>query len=379
MPVELRKLVKSWIDIRSTAEEVAVATVVRVAGSSYRKTGARMMITQGGQRVGTVSGGCLEAEVSRKIWWLTEQGPVIRDYHTSYDDDSKPSYGLGCDGVVTLLLERVYPANPLPNPLFEAMRKSVENRSPSAIVTVISTHNPGAAVGARLIVGEDGKVSYAGAIDENLRQRTLSIAANVLATRLSASISTTFQGAEIELFAEYLAPPPALFLFGAGDDAQPVACLADTMGWEVSVADGRSHLATKARFPGAQRVATLDLDDPAGALGIGPGDAAVVLTHSYLQDVAILRALLPLDLGYLGVLGPRRRTERILAEVAPELGMTPEDAMRRLRSPVGLDLGSGSPEVIALSIVSEIQSVLTQRSAIPLHFAASAAVTEVHG
>ena len=126
-------------------------------------------------------------------------------------------------------------------------------------------------------------------------------------------------------------------------------------------------------------MATLDLDDPAGALGIGPGDAAVVLTHSYLQDVAILRALLSLDLGYLGVLGPRRRTERILAEVAPKLGMNPEDALRHLKSPVGLDLGSGSPEVIALSIVSEIQSVLTQRSAIPLHFAASAAVTEIHG
>jgi xanthine/CO dehydrogenase XdhC/CoxF family maturation factor len=374
MAVELRKLVKLWSEIRSAAEEVSVATVVRVAGSSYRKTGARMMVARGGQRVGTVSGGCLEAEVARKIWWLAEQGPVVRDYNTSYDDDSKPSYGLGCDGVVTLLLERVSPTNPL----FDAMRQAVENRAASAIVTVIGTTNPEAKVGARFIVDDKWNIAHSDDIQANLRQQMQSIATSVLGARSSASISTTLQGAEIELFAEYLAPPPALFLFGAGDDAQPVARLADAMGWEVAVADGRSHLATKARFPAAQRVATLDLDDPASALEISPGDAAVVLTHSYLQDAAILRALLPLDLGYLGVLGPRRRTERILAEVAPGLGMNPEAAMRRLRSPVGLDLGSGFPEVIALSIVSEIQSVLTQRSAIPLHFTASGVAVPAH-
>ena len=375
MAVEVRELVRLWTDIRSTGEEVAVATVVRVAGSSYRKAGARMMITRGGQRVGTVSGGCLEAEVSKKIWWLTEEGPVVRDYSTSYDDDSGPAFGLGCDGVVTLLLERVYSTDPL----FEALRRSVEDRASSAIVTAIVTHTSRVEIGARVIVDEEMKVTQSAELHEDLRRQMLSIAASVLETRLSASISTVFEGSEIELFAEYLAPPPALFLFGSGDDAQPVAHLADTMGWEVTVADGRSHLATRARFPNAQRVAVLDLDDPASNLGISIGDAAVVLTHSYVQDVAILRALLPLDLCYLGVLGPRRRTERILAEVAPGLGMNPEGVMRRLRSPVGLDLGSGFSEVIALSIVSEIQSVLTQRSAAPLHFTASGIATPIDG
>ena len=105
MPAETRKLLKLWSEARASREECALATVVRVAGSSYRKPGARMLITSGGQRAGTVSGGCLEGEVSRKIWWLTSEGAAVRDYATSYDDDSHPSYGLGCDGVVTLLLE----------------------------------------------------------------------------------------------------------------------------------------------------------------------------------------------------------------------------------------------------------------------------------
>ncbi len=119
MPAETRKLVKLWSDARLRGEECALATVVRVAGSSYRKPGARMLLTRSGQRVGTVSGGCLEGEVSRKIWWLTEQGPTVQDYSTSYDDDSQQSYGLGCDGVVTLLLERAAQANQV----FEALQK----------------------------------------------------------------------------------------------------------------------------------------------------------------------------------------------------------------------------------------------------------------
>src|SRR5277367_5896558 len=126
MPAETRKLLTMWSTARASGEECALATVVRVAGSSYRKPGARMLITRSGPRTGTVSGGCLEGEVIRKIWWLTEDGPAVQDYATSYDDDSVQSYGLGCDGVVTLLLVRTSHAADV----FEALRMSVQERIP---------------------------------------------------------------------------------------------------------------------------------------------------------------------------------------------------------------------------------------------------------
>jgi xanthine/CO dehydrogenase XdhC/CoxF family maturation factor len=191
-------------------------------------------------------------------------------------------------------------------------------------------------------------------------------------------MSARFHGAEIELFAEHIAPPPALFIFGAGDDAQPVVHLAHAMGWEITVADSRSNLATFARFPLAHHVAVLGQDDNLRDISIRPGDVAVVLTHSYVQDRSILRALLPLRLSYLGILGPRGRTERIIDEIAPSLGINPATAFESLRSPVGLDLGVGSPDVIALSIVAEIQAALTSRTAAPLNLT-SAMAPVIHG
>jgi xanthine dehydrogenase accessory factor len=372
MPAEMRKLVKLWSGARSRSEECALATVVSVAGSSYRKPGARMLLTRGGQRAGTVSGGCLEGEISRKIWWLTEQRPTMRSYNTSYDDDSQQSYSLGCDGVVTLLLERASQADQI----FEALHKAVQDRVASAIVTVIGSDD--ATLGKRFALAEDATFGDSNGHLDDLDQLLLLIAQETLRTRQTRSMSVRFHGAEIELFAEHIAPPPALFVFGAGDDAQPVVHLAHAMGWEVTVADGRSNLATSARFPLAHQVAVLAQNDDLRDVSIRPGDAAVVLTHSYVQDLSILGALLPLRLSYLGILGPRRRTERIIDEIAPSLGIDPATALESLRSPVGLDLGVGSPDVIALSIVAEIQAALTSRTATPLNLS-SAMAPAIHG
>jgi len=332
-----------------------------------------MLLTRGDQRAGTVSGGCLEGEVTRKIWWLTEHGHAVRDYSTSYDDDSTQSYGLGCDGVVTLLLERASGANEV----FESLRNAVERRIASAMVTVVGA-NDATILGKRTALAEEPPSPYSNGHLDDLDHLLLRIARETLCARETRTISAQFRGSNIELFAEYIVPPPALFVFGAGDDAQPVIHLAHAMGWEITVADGRSNLATHARFPLAHRVAVLSANDDLQDLAIRSGDSAVVLTHSYIQDLSILRALLPMRLGYLGVLGPRRRTERIIDEVAPSFGVDPAIALESLRSPVGLDLGTGSPDVIALSIVAEIQAALTRRSAAPLNLSSSLAPA-IHG
>jgi xanthine/CO dehydrogenase XdhC/CoxF family maturation factor len=368
MPAETRQLLALWSDARSRGEECALATVVRVAGSSYRKPGARMLLTRAARRAGTVSGGCLEGEVARKIWWLTEDGPVVQDYNTSYDDDSNPSYGLGCDGVVTLLLERASAAEAV----LASLRDAVESRIPTAIVTVIGARD-NTLLGRRTALAQHAPAQPANGHPGDLSRLLLQTGRETLRAKETKTFSASVRGSDLELFAEYIAPPPALFVFGAGDDAQPLVHLARSMGWEITVADGRSNLATPARFPLAHHVVALDGDDLRN-LAIRPGDSAVVLTHSYVQDVLILRALLPLQLGYLGVLGPRRRTERIVDEVAPSLGIEPATVLESLRSPVGLDLGAGSPEVIALSIVAEIQAALTSRSATPLNLSTNLAI-----
>ena len=384
MPVETRQILKLWRAASAAGEECALATVVRVEGSSYRKPGARMLITRAGRRAGTVSGGCLEAEVARKIWWLARSGPHVQDYTTSFDEDTLPSYGLGCNGTVTLLLERASGAADV----FAALGGSIEERRSSAIATVIGTDHPDVPLGARLVVA-DSLANQPTGIDarrspEDLRRQLLDFAQETLRTKESSASAVLFQGRELNVFSEYIAPPPALFVFGAGDDAQPVVHLAHSMGWDVAVADGRSNLATTARFPWADRIAVLDVavpdvEDPLRNLRIGPDDAAVILTHSYKQDVAILRSLLPRHLAYLGVLGPRRRTERIVDEVATSIGLDAEQAMRRIKSPVGLDLGAGSPQVIALSMIAEIQAVLGRRTAAPLHLAGARRPVVVHG
>lgn len=367
---ELRELLELWNKAHARGEEVVLVTVVSVEGSSYRKPGARILISKSGQRSGMVSGGCLEAEVSRKAWWLTEDGPSIQRYGTFFDEDNPSPQSLGCGGTVHLLLERGDSAAPV----LETIRTAAENRFAFALLTVIRSDNPQLGIGARLAVRENHEIlSSSISLEEGCPQRDhlLEVAAEALALRRSNYATIRCGGNEIEFFVEYIAAPPALFVFGAGDDAIPLVELAYMMGWHITVADARSHLATAARFSRADQLVVLknnaeatngrgsfDLCD----LALGPNDSAVIMTHSYMQDRALLRQLLPLDLSYLGILGPRLRTSRLLTEVLTETGMTLEECTRKLHSPVGIDIGANNPAGIALSIVAEVQASLHARS-----------------
>ena len=205
-------------------------------------------------------------------------------------------------------------------------------------------------VGCRLILSENGDVLFKPAPTEG----SLVLARDALNERRSLWT----EGLR-PFFVDYVAPPTALLVVGAGDDAQPLVEFAYRLGWQVTVVDGRSHLATKERFPLAdQVVSSRSLND----LLLTDRSAAVILTHSYEQDRAALQSLLPRELAYLGILGPRRRTERLLTEVAPEIGRTVEECFMRLRSPVGLTIGAKNPVSIALAIVAEIHDVIEKHS-----------------
>ncbi len=336
---ELQRILDLSKRASAANEEICLATVVAIEGSAYRRPGARMLLTSSGQRAGTVSGGCLEAEIAKKAWWLTERGPSLQRYSSFFDDDGDMPYGLGCGGTVIVLLERGDPASHS----LEALRRSIEDRTESVIVTSLAPEAPG----TTLILNAAGETVFE-------RNATPDIAA-LAQEALLAGRSQHANG----FFFEWVAPPPALILFGAGDDAQPLIEFTAALGWHITVADDRSNLARPDRFPRASAVCNLEI----ALAQARPETAAVIMTHSYEQDRKILSVLLAKEMKYIGVLGPRRRTERLIGDIAPALELTLPECMARLHTPVGLDLGGHSPASIALSIAAELQAVFAGREA----------------
>lgn len=377
---ETAQVIALWKRAQKRGEQVCLATVVHVEGSSYRKPGARMLLSSGGERAGTVSGGCLEAEVARKAWWLTANGPALERYRSSLGEDgddegSGEPWGLGCGGTVWVLLEQ----DPLP--VLEALERALTAGEPAVIVAALK---PGSTPGTLAVVGTQIELP---ALPVPLA-RAVAIAGQ---ERRSLRLDTEFAetgpalGNVPAYFIEYLPAPPRLTIFGAGNDAQPIARFAEALGWRIAVADGRSNLLRSERFPNSTELRRLLFTDgdsplvcklnasvhasrldrpesmPLVETGVKSGDLAVLLTHSYEQDWALLLALLPLELKYLGILGPKHRTLRLLGEVAPLLGWTVEQCLHRLHTPIGLDLGAREPASIALAIVAELQAVLAGR------------------
>lgn len=349
---DLATVLTLWHESCRSGEDYVLATIVAVEGSSYRKSGARMLITKSGKRAGTISGGCLEAEVTTKAWWHTENGPVVKRYSTSFDiDDDAPPYGLGCGGTVYVLLERKETAEHL----LQALYSAFQQRVPLGVATIIE----GAAAGAHVFTGEKALPGIA--LSSAQGSELGGLAAQSLQERHSIGcISISRSQESIQVFAEYIPARTGLFIFGAGDDVRPLAAQARTLDWHVSVLDGRSHLATRERFPEADVITVLKTKElPV----LRESDAVVLMTHSYEQDLFLLTRLLQMPLGYLGILGPRHRTNHLLDRIAEELRGSREAYLEKLHSPTGLDLGADTPASIALSIVAEIQANLHHSSA----------------
>jgi xanthine dehydrogenase accessory factor len=349
----LNDLLQAIDTAAQTGEETILATVVKVEGSAYRRPGARMLIPLHGRTVGTVSGGCLEQDLAKKAWWLTDSGePVVRRYSTGAtededDEQSALTFGLGCNGTVFVMLERLRATSP--SPAIELLRRVRDSQHPAAMATVIATsRNASARVGDRLLSDTDGTLRNLPlkiAIRQDLRK--------TLAQKKSSIRLYTDARGEVEVFFEYIAPPPRLVIFGAGHDAQPLVRMAKLLNWHVTVIDSRSHFARPERFPQADAVIFASLDNPFDLRPLTDGAAVTVMTHSYRQDQHWLGQLLQAAPAYLGQLGPKERTERLLAEIGTGTSV--------LHYPMGLDLGGDAPENVALSILAEMTAVMNQR------------------
>lgn len=348
----------------SRGEELVLATVVRVEGSAYRRPGARMLVLPYGEAVGSISGGCLEAEVCKKAWWITAPGPVVRCYSTGGgadddDDDTAREFGLGCNGKVHVLLERLPAAG---SPLVELLRAVRGQGRPAVVATVVTAPaDSGVRVGERLLL------DTAGTITGQLANASLDAAVRAdlpltLAEAESSLTTYSDRQGDTTLFLEYLAPPPRLLVFGAGHDAEPLVQMAVLQGLAVTVVDSRTHYARPERFAGARAVLAT-LPEPELAT-LAAGAAAVVMTHNLRQDRRWLAALLRQQPAYIGQLGPRDRTEQLLAAIGTA---EPLPGLGVLHAPLGLDLGGDTPEVVALGILAEVMAALQGGSGQRLH------------
>jgi xanthine dehydrogenase accessory factor len=352
------RLLEVWRAGKAAGEELCLATLVRTTGSSYRKIGAKIIVSASGRRAGMVSGGCLEAEVCRKIWWLTESGPSLQRYATSpefLDNERSGGAGLGCGGELDILLER----GARVDAAMEALRTSVEQRLPSVIVRVLESAESSIPIGTVSVFSRAGDFWSFGGVSSRLERTLRKFSREVFAYRESRNATVKSGSNDLQIFGEYVAPPFALIIFGAGDDAKPVVEIAHLLGWNVTVADTRAHLVTKERFPRAHHHIALKAREPARNLSLSRYDAAVVMTHSLEQDRALLPALVAAPLRYLGLLGARQRTRKLVGEVADVLRLDDRECLKRLHAPIGLHLGAETPEAIALSIVAEVQLVLS--------------------
>ncbi|WP_114780644.1 XdhC family protein [Botryobacter ruber] len=358
---ELQDIVLAFEEALEAGKQTALATVVQVQGSSYRRPGARMLVTEDGQLTGAISGGCLEGDALRKARLVMhQQKAMLVTYDTTDDDDAKLGVGLGCNGIIQILIEPVFPENTA-HPV--ALLKSfLSKRQNAVLVTLFSLESrTGQQPGTCLFVPEKGAVQ-GDVADQVLEAALLADAQQVLET--GASVTKAYATADQKLtgFVEFLKPAVSLIVVGAGNDALPVTQLASLLGWQVTVVDGRANYATAERFPAAQRVLVAKPEQVLPQLALDAQTVFVLMTHNYNYELALLRHLLPLRLPYVGVLGPKKKLDRLLNELQEEGVPLGEEELKSLYGPVGLDIGAETAEEIALSMLSEMKAVLAGRS-----------------
>lgn len=341
-------------------EPAVLATVVAVEGSAYRRPGAQALFTAEGLRQGALSGGCLESDLAARAAQVLSEGTPRRvRYDLALGTDAVWGFGSGCEGTVDLLLEAVRPEGRAPwIPFTEQL---LGKRREVGLVTVTAVEGSVAcALGDRFAYDDHLHGLQPGDRELNV-QFGRAVAAARAAGRTQTARVERPEGA-VELLVEPLQPVPALWIYGAGEGARALARLAHSLGWEVGVFDHRPALATRERFPEAVRLGS---GAPADLLRVLPKDgrcAGLVMSHVFERDKAALAAFLDLDLPYVGLLGHRKRGDRMLQELESEgRRLTPEDR-DRLHHPVGLDLGGETPEAIALAILAEVQAVLSKRT-----------------
>ena len=344
---EIKAILKAYDQLRGP-QKAALATVVRVEGSSYRRTGARMLVLEDGNWIGGISGGCLEGDALRKAKLaMFQDKPSLVTYDTTDEDAQQIGVGLGCNGIIDVLIAPLdnEPGNPL-----DILRQCTDERQPRILLTVVQNDGGPEAF-------HPGRMLQAEQLPTGLPvEELLADIEHVKARQKSVSRRYTLPfGGQLSIFIEFLPPTLRLLLFGGNYDVFPMAQLGKDLGRHITVY-ANPHKLSRAIFQQADEVKPKD-----APVEIDDYTACILMAHDYKTDLNNLRRLLSTDAPYIGLLGPRQRTDKMLDELAAEGVALSERDHKRLHSPVGLDIGAFSPEEIALSVLAEIRAYFSGR------------------
>jgi len=350
---EIKDIIQAYDLALQKGLSAALATVVHVEGSSYRRPGARMLVTEDGRLTGAISGGCLEGDALHKaLFAIQQQQNKLVVYDTTGEDDLRFGVQLGCNGIVDILFEPIDSRQPH-NPI-QLLRELIRDRRDAVLVTLFSSDRMGAHPGTCLL-------HTGGDIQTNLPKEYKDIVLSDVSTAFQDKASYFKQYPLFNGFVEYLPTPPAVVIAGAGNDVMPLVEITSLLGWHTTVVDGRPHHATRERFPKADEVLVAKPQEVLTRLRTDARTLFVLMTHNYNYDIALLKELLKKDNSYIGVLGPRKKLDRMLEELSLAGLTLDEQQLSILHGPVGLDIGAETAQEIAISIVAEIKAILSGR------------------
>jgi xanthine/CO dehydrogenase XdhC/CoxF family maturation factor len=340
---EIADILKAYQKALKANKKTALATVVKVEGSSYRRPGARMLITEDGQLTGAISGGCLEGDALRKaLSAIVQQENKLITYDTTDEEDAKIGIQLGCNGIVHILFEPIVEEEEL-NPV--AILAALSEKREDAVLVTLFALDSKVQPGTSMLYRKDSLQSN---IPIEIKQSIMDDVAKVWDNKTSVFSNYQTPEENIDGFLEFIRPSISLVIAGAGNDVQPV-----------TIADGRPTHASTIRFPNANQVLVSKPEQLLSQVRIDEQTAFVLMTHNYNYDLELLNLLLDTNAPYVGILGPKKKLIRMLDELNRN---TPENESR-VHGPIGLDIGAETAEEIAISIVAEIKSVFSGASA----------------
>ncbi|MPR34720.1 XdhC family protein [Salmonirosea aquatica] len=355
---EIKAILKTYQNLDHIDTRAALATVVRVEGSSYRRTGARMLVMDNGTWVGGISGGCLEGDaLKRARLAIAKTQASLVTYDTTEDDAHQIGVGLGCNGIIDVLLAPIDPDDPN-NPVAVLEDVVTDRRQTNVLLTLIKLDGELNGLRAGNIIRYENRQSLLALGSETLIDATEKAIQQVIEENKSSALTFELsEGGTLGLFAEFLPPELHVILMGHQYDIFPLAKVIKEAGWRATVVANAQKIH---RDVAALVNAVVDPEDFTTAM-VDEYTAAILMSHDYKTDKRNLPQVLPTAAPYIGMLGPRVRAERMISELTEEGTLFSERDQQRIFAPVGLDIGAISPEEIALSIAAEIRAVFSKR------------------
>ena len=357
---EIREIIRAYDKAILDNKQMVLATVVQVDGSSYRRPGARMLVTDDQIITGAISGGCLEGDAMQKALFAMATGEnKLVTYDSTDEDDIQFGLHLGCNGVVHILFEPIQKDN-LQNPV-ELLRSIADSGGDAVLVTLFSQKK--IQPGTQLFRMQNSIISNLPDEIQELLSEPVRIA---FQEKQSSFLDIDIEQTACTAFIEYIEPPVSVVIAGAGNDVKPLVEIAAMLGWKVTVVDGRFSYATAERFLQADKVSYSRPEDILSKIETDSHTIFLLMSHNYNYDRGFLAEILKQEFGYIGLLGPAQKRDRMLSDLQDQGIRLNEEQLSKIHGPTGLDIGAENSTEIALSILAEIKAFLSRRSGSPL-------------